>query len=159
MEITKWSARELSDKIKAGDISVSEAVEVRREPVFAESGSNGPKFTKVEIVCRERMLESLKDAMMKIGITGMTVSHVMGCGAQKGQPEYYRGVKVEPTLLPKIQVDIVVSKVPVREVIETAKKVLYTGHIGDGKIFVYDVENVVKVRTGEEGYAALQDVE
>lgn len=143
----------------SGDVPVSEAVKVRREPVFAESGSNGPKFTKVEIVCRERMLESLKDAMMKIGITGMTVSHVMGCGAQKGQPEYYRGVKVEPTLLPKIQVDIVVSKVPVREVIETAKKVLYTGHIGDGKIFVYDVENVVKVRTGEEGYAALQDVE
>ena len=97
--------------------------------------------------------------MMDIGITGMTVSHVLGCGAQKGQPEYYRGVPVEATLLPKIQVDIVVSKVPVRHVIETAKKVLYTGHIGDGKIFVYDVENVVKVRTGEEGYDALQDVE
>ena len=97
--------------------------------------------------------------MMEIGITGMTVSHVLGCGAQKGQPEYYRGVQIEATLLPKIQVDIVVSKVPVRSVIETAKKVLYTGHIGDGKIFVYDVENVVKVRTGEEGYDALQDVE
>ena len=108
---------------------------------------------------KERMLESLKNAMMKIGITGMTVSHVMGCGTQKGFPEYYRGVVVEPTLLPKIQVDIVVSKVPVRDVIETAKSVLYTGHIGDGKIFVYDVENVVKVRTGEEGYDALQDEE
>lgn len=97
--------------------------------------------------------------MMNIGITGMTVAHVLGCGVQKGKPEYYRGVPMEANLLPKIQVDIVVSKVPVRDVIETAKKVLYTGHIGDGKIFVYDVENVVKVRTGEEGYAALQDVE
>lgn len=145
-----------------GDVPVAEAVEVKIEPAIVEkteSPEGAPKFTKVEIICKERMLETLKDEMMKIGITGMTVSHVMGCGAQKGKPEYYRGVMVEPTLLPKIQVDIVVSKVPVREVIETAKKVLYTGHIGDGKIFVYDVENVVKVRTGEEGYAALQDVE
>ena len=96
---------------------------------------------------------------MNIGITGMTVSHVLGCGMQKGATEYYRGVQIEPSLLPKVQVDIVVSKVPVRAVIEKAKHVLYTGHIGDGKIFVYDVENVVKVRTGEEGYDALQDVE
>ena len=110
-------------------------------------------------ICKEARLETLKNAMMDIGIMGMTVSHVLGCGAQKGKPEYYRGVQVEANLLPKVQVDIVVSKVPVRQVIETAKKVLYTGHIGDGKIFVYDVENVVKVRTGEEGYDALQDVE
>ena len=114
---------------------------------------------KIEIVCREARLEALTRAMMDIGITGMTVSHVLGCGAQKGKPEYYRGVQVEATLLPKVQVDVVVSKVPVRQVLETAKKVLYTGHIGDGKIFVYDVENVVKVRTGEEGFDALQDVE
>ena len=117
------------------------------------------KFTKIEIVCKEAKLEPLKTAMMQIGITGMTVSHVLGCGAQKGKPEYYRGVPVDADLLPKVQVDIVVSKVPVRQVIEAAKRVLYTGHIGDGKIFVYDVENVVKVRTGEEGYDALQDVE
>ena len=97
--------------------------------------------------------------MMNLGITGMTVSHVLGCGIQKGKPEYYRGVQVEANLFPKVQVDMVVSAVPVRKVIETAKKVLYTGHIGDGKIFVYDVENVVKVRTGEEGFDALQDVE
>ena len=97
--------------------------------------------------------------MSELGITGMTLSHVMGYGLQKGKPEFYRGVEVETSLLPKVQVDIVVSKVPVRNVIETAKNVLYTGHIGDGKIFVYDVENVVKVRTGEEGYDALQDVE
>ena len=113
----------------------------------------------MEIICKESKFEALKTAMLELGITGMTMSHVLGCGIQKGKPEYYRGVEVEPTLLPKIQLDIVVSKVPVRSLIETAKKVLYTGHIGDGKIFVYDVENVVKVRTGEEGYDALQDVE
>lgn len=143
-----------------GTVPPAEAVEVKTVPDFAASGTaSGAKMTKIEIVCKERMLENLKNAMIGIGITGMTVSHVMGCGVQKGKPEYYRGVEVEPSLLPKVQVDIVVSKVPVREVIETAKKVLYTGHIGDGKIFVYNVENVVKVRTGEEGYDALQDVE
>lgn len=140
----------------SGDTPVSEAIPVKKVPSFDEGA---PKFTKVEIICKEQRFEALKNAMMAIGITGMTVSHVLGCGAQKGQPEYYRGVVVEANLLPKIQVDIVVSKVPVRHVIETAKKTLYTGHIGDGKIFVYDVENVVKVRTGEEGYDALQDVE
>ena len=140
----------------AGDTPVAEAVTVQKVPVFA---GDGPKFTKVEIICKEGRFDALKAAMMKIGITGMTVSHVLGCGIQKGRPEYYRGVQVEANLLPKVQVDIVVSEVPVRKVIETAKKVLYTGHIGDGKIFVYDVENVVKVRTGEEGYDALQDVE
>ena len=139
-----------------GDVPVAEAVTVKKMPTF-DDGT--PKFTKVEIICKESRFEALKTAMMEIGITGMTVSHVLGCGVQKGKPEYYRGVQVEANLLPKIQVDIVVSKVPVRSVIDTAKKVLYTGHIGDGKIFVYDVENVVKVRTGEEGYDALQDVE
>ena len=139
-----------------GETPVAEAIPVKKMPALDESV---PKFTKVEIICKEPRFEALKDAMMQIGITGMTVSHVLGCGVQKGQPEYYRGVAVEANLLPKIQIDIVVSKVPVRTVIETAKKVLYTGHIGDGKIFVYDVENVVKVRTGEEGYDALQDVE
>ena len=116
-----------------------------------------PKMTKVEIICKESRFDALKNAMMGIGITGMTVSHVLGCGIQGGKPEYYRGVQVETNLLPKVQVDIVVSKVPVQSVIDTAKRALYTGHIGDGKIFVYDVENVVKVRTGEEGYDALQD--
>ena len=139
-----------------GEIPVAEAVPVKKVPAF-EDGT--PKFTKVEIICKENRFEALKKAMTELGITGMTVSHVLGCGQQKGKPEYYRGVEVEATLLPKIQVDIVVSKVPVRSVIEAAKEVLYTGHIGDGKIFVYDVENVVKVRTGEEGYDALQDVE
>ena len=139
-----------------GDTPMADAIPVKRVPTFEEGA---PKFTKIEIVCKESRFEALKNAMMKLGITGMTVSHVLGCGAQKGKPEYYRGVQVEANLLPKVQVDIVVSAVPVRKVIETAKKVLYTGHIGDGKIFVYDVENVVKVRTGEEGFEALQDVE
>ena len=137
-----------------GTTPVAEAIPVKREQSF-----DGHKFTKIEIVFKEEKLYALKDAMSKLGITGMTVSHVMGYGMQKGHTEFYRGVAVETDLRPKVQVDIVVSAIPVRDVIETAKKVLYTGHIGDGKIFVYDVENVVKVRTGEEGYDALQDVE
>ncbi len=140
----------------SGTTPPAEAIPVKREPSF---DTNGHKFTKVEIVFREEKLYALKEAMSKLGITGMTVSHVMGYGMQKGHTEFYRGVAVETDLRPKVQMDIVVSAVPVRDVIETAKKVLYTGHIGDGKIFVYDVENVVKVRTGEEGFDALQDVE
>lgn len=142
--------------VVSGDTPVAEAIPVKKVPAFEEGT---PKFTKIEIVCRESKFEALKNAIMKLGITGMTVSHVLGCGIQKGKPEYYRGIQVEANLFPKVQVDIVVSAVPVRRVIDTAKKVLYTGHIGDGKIFVYDVENVVKVRTGEEGFDALQDVE
>ncbi len=121
-----------------------------------EKAPEAPVYTSVRIVCRPASLENLKQAMNKIGISGMTVTNVMGYGAQKGKPEYYRGTPVDVTLLPKVQVDIVVSKVPVRQVIEAAKKALYTGHIGDGKIFVSDIENVVRVRTGEEGYDALQ---
>ncbi|MDO4460288.1 MAG: P-II family nitrogen regulator, partial [Clostridia bacterium] len=139
-----------------GDIPPAEAIEIKSVPSF-ETSADGVKMTKIEIICKESRLEALKSAMNKIGITGMTVSHVMGCGIQKGRPEYYRGVVYEATLLPKIQVDIVVSTVPVSQVIDAARRVLYTGHIGDGKIFVYNVENVVKVRTGEVGVAALQD--
>ena len=156
-----------------GDTPVAEAVEVKAVPSFGEpviagsatlesgdaaipQNSAAVKFTKVEIICKESKFEKLKRAMAQLGITGMTVTHVMGYGAQKGKPEYYRGVPLDSNLLPKIQVEMVVSAIPVRDVIETAKKALYTGHIGDGKIFVYDVENVVKIRTGEEGYDALQ---
>lgn len=114
---------------------------------------------KVEIICKESRLEALKSAMASIGITGMTVSHVLGYGVQKGKLEYYRGAPVEANLLPKVQVDIVVGSVPVSTVVAAAKKVLYTGHIGDGKIFIYDVENAIKVRTGEEGQDALQGEE
>ena len=143
--------------IATGDVPVAEAIPVKKAPSFVPEGV--PKLTKVEIICKEARFDALKSAMTSLGITGMTVSHVLGCGVQGGRPEYYRGVQIETNLLPKIQVNIVVSKIPVSAVIETAKSALYTGHIGDGKIFVYDVENVVKVRTGEEGYAALQDAE
>ena len=146
-----------------GDVPVAEAVSVthlsENDAAVPAKTTKGTKFTKIEIVCKERMLDKLKDGLLSLGITGMTVTHVMGCGQQKGKPEYYRGIQVEATLLPKIQVEMVVAKVPVRDVIEKAKKILYTGHIGDGKIFVYDVLNVIKVRTGEEGYDALQDEE
>lgn len=119
--------------------------------------ADGKKITKVEIICKESRFEALKAAMDAVGITGMTVTKVLGCGVQKGKTGYYRGVKIESMdLNPKVQVDIVVSAVPVRTLVEAAKKALYTGNIGDGKIFVYDVENVIKVRTGEEGFDALQ---
>ncbi len=115
------------------------------------------KMTKVDIIANQEKFEVLKHALSSIGITGMTVSHVMGCGMQKGSTEFYRGVPVDARLLPKMKVEIVVCKVPVEKVVEVAKNALYTGKIGDGKIFVYDVENVIKVRTGEEAYEALQD--
>mgnify|MGYP000771539105 FL=1 len=143
--------------VETAKFSVDDAV-----PVVVRSDkapASDVKMTKVSILCKQSSFEVLKTAMEEIGVTGMTVSQVLGCGMQKGRPEYYRGVAVEMNLLPKVQVDIVVCKIPVRTVIDTAKKVLYSGHIGDGKIFVYDVENVIKVRTGEEGYNALQDVE
>ena len=157
--VDKYSSYSPVEGISAsvGDTPIAEAIPVKKLPSFVDPES--PKMTKIEIICKEARFDVLKTEMMKLGITGMTVSHVLGCGTQGGKPEYYRGVAVETNLLPKIQVDIVVSKIPVRDVIETAKRVLYTGHIGDGKIFVYDVENVIKVRTGEEGFDALQDVE
>ena len=154
--VDKYTSFSVSEPVVAvtGDTPEAEAIPVKKVPTFTEGM---PKMTKVEIICKESRFDALKNAMTGIGITGMTVSHVLGCGIQGGKPEYYRGVQVETNLLPKVQVDIVVSKVPVQSVIDTAKRALYTGHIGDGKIFVYDVENVVKVRTGEEGYDALQD--
>jgi len=115
------------------------------------------KFSKVTVVCNQSKFEDLKRELGAIGITGITVTQVLGCGQQKGTPEYYRGAPLEITLLPKIKVEVVVCKVPVTQVITATKKALYTGHIGDGKIFVYNVEDVIKVRTGETGYDALQD--
>ncbi len=116
----------------------------------------GVKMTKLVILMKQSRFEAFKQAMNDIEVTGMTVTQVLGCGTQKGRTEYYRGTPTEFNLLPKVQVDIVVSKVPVQTVVDATKKVLYTGHIGDGKIFIYDVENVIKIRTGEEGYDALQ---
>ena len=145
------------EDVPAAPVDEAVPVQVRSPRPVASDGA--VKMSNVTILLHMEKFEALKAAMLDIGITGMTVTNVMGCGVQKGKPEYYRGVVQDITLLPRVQVEIVVSKIPVRTVIETAKKVLYTGHIGDGKIFVYDVENVVKVRTGEEGYDALQDVE
>lgn len=150
-----YSAEEVAEAKDAGvEIPVSQAVPVTK--VTSGEHANAD-FNKVVIITRQSKFEALKKAMNEVGITGMTVANVMGCGMQKGVSEYYRGVPVDINLLPKIKVEIVVSKVPVRTVIDAAKKALYTGHIGDGKIFVYSVDNVVKVRTGEEGYDALQN--
>ena len=145
-------------KMAKDPVPVEQAVpvELRSAPEGTASASD-VKLTKIAIVAKQSMFEALKEAMNNIGVTGMTVTNVLGCGVQKGAPEYYRGVEVDMHLLPKIKVEIVVCKVPVKTVIEAAKKALYTGHIGDGKIFVYDVEDVIKVRTGETGFDALQD--
>ena len=126
-------------------------------PVTKGTSKPNAKFHQVTIITRQSKFNELKSAMNDINVTGMTVTNVMGCGVQHGKTEKYRGVEMDMTVLPKIKVDIVVSEVPVDLVVTAAKEVLYTGNIGDGKIFVYDVENVVKVRTGEEGYEALQN--
>ncbi|HIX89423.1 MAG TPA: ammonium transporter [Candidatus Agathobaculum pullicola] len=136
-------------------VAVEKAVPVTK--VTTEGSDH--KLTKIVIVTKQSKFEVLKEALGAIGVSGMTVTNVIGCGVQKGAAEYYRGAEVDVTLLPKIKMEVVVSKIPVETVVETVKKVLYTGHIGDGKIFVYDVENVIKVRTGAEGFDALQDDE
>ncbi|MCM1525093.1 MAG: P-II family nitrogen regulator [Ruminococcus sp.] len=113
----------------------------------------------MSIICKQNRFEPLKRALSDIGVTGVTVTQVLGCGTQRGASEYYRGTPVEASLLPKVKVEVVVCKVPVEEVVNTARKALYSGHIGDGKIFIYNVEDVVRIRTGEVGYDALQDSE
>ena len=140
------------------NVPVTQAVPVQLAGKY-DMATDGTKITKIDILLKQSKLEALKEEMDKLGITGMTVSQVLGCGAQKGKAEYYRGVAIESNLLPKMKVEIVVCKVPVKAVVDAAVKALYTGHIGDGKIFIYDVEDVVKVRTGETGYDAMQDVE
>lgn len=152
------STSEIATTIDTGKVTPEVAIPVEKVAKTPSVGSD-VKMTQIRIITKESQFETLKIAMNRIGITGMTVNHVLGCGMQKGATELYRGTPLEINLLPKIQVDIVVCKVPVETVVETAKRVLYTGHIGDGKIFIYDVENVIKVRTGQEGYSALQDVE
>ena len=136
-------------------VSVEKAVTVENYTTPAPDDSS--RITKVVVVFKQTKLQDFIAAMESIGVTGITVTNVLGCGMQKGQQEYYRGAVVETNLLPKVKAEIVVCRVPVRTVINAAKSALYTGHIGDGKIFVCDVENVVKIRTGEEGYDALQD--
>ncbi len=140
------------DYVKASDAQKNAAVKVVKAPIESD-------INKVVIIAKLSRYDRLKKALNDLGVTGMTVTQVMGCGIQKGAGEKYRGVEMDATLLPKIKVEVVVSKIPVDNVVEAAKKALYTGHIGDGKIFVYAVNRVVKVRTGEEDIAALQDVE
>ncbi|MBO6137379.1 MAG: ammonium transporter [Lachnospiraceae bacterium] len=146
---------------KASAAQKDAAVKVVRQAVTDENGvlSYDTGMHKVSIIAKLSRFDTLKKALNELGVTGMTVTQVMGCGIQKGAGEYYRGVELDATLLPKIKVEVIVSEIPVDRVIESAKKALYTGHIGDGKIFVYNVTRVVKIRTGEEDYDALQDVE
>ncbi len=140
-------------------VNVDKAVPVKVVSSESSNKDDAVKITKISILCNQTKFEELKNALNNIGVTGITVSNVLGCGVQKGATKFYRGAPIDMTLRPKVQVDVVVAKVPVAQVIETAKNTLYTGKIGDGKIFVYDVENVVKVRTGEEGFDALQGVD
>ena len=146
-------------QIAAGTKSEQEVTVVSPEVAIPIRYNAAPdaKMTKVVIVTKQSKFEELKTALENVGITGMTVTQVLGCGMQKGSKEFYRGVEVETQLLPKVKVEIVICKVPVDTLVNAVKKALYTGNVGDGKIFVYDVENVIKVRTGEEGYDALQD--
>ena len=153
MDVNENTDLGTSDYEEASDVKKNAAVKVVAMPHDATG------MYKVVIIAKLSRYDHLKKAMNDIGVTGMTVTQVMGCGIQKGSGEKYRGAEVDATLLPKVKVEVVVSKIPVDRVVEAAKKALYTGHIGDGKIFVYDVAKVVKVRTGEEDLAALQDVE
>ncbi|MBQ7840987.1 MAG: ammonium transporter [Lachnospiraceae bacterium] len=154
MDVNENTDLGTSDYEKASEVQKAAAVKVAQAPAAADTG-----IYKVVIIAKLSRYEKIKKAMNDLGVTGMTVTQVMGCGIQKGAGSMYRGVEVDATLLPKVKIEVVVSKIPVADVIEAAKKTLYTGHIGDGKIFVYNVSQVVKVRTGEEGFAALQDVE
>ena len=139
---------------EANELQKRAAVPVVSTPIYSDS-----HIYKVVIIAKLSRYDKLRRAMNDLGVTGMTVTQVMGCGVQKGSGEMYRGVEMDATLLPKIKLEVVISKISVDDVIEAAKKALYTGHIGDGKIFVYTLDNVVKIRTGEEGAAALADVE
>ncbi|MGN0632988.1 MAG: ammonium transporter [Oscillospiraceae bacterium] len=138
-------------------VPVEKAIDVESYTTDAPNADGSPKISKIVIICKQQKLNALMEALEAIEVTGLTVTNVLGCGMQKGKTEYYRGTEVEANLLPKVKVEVVVCKVPARKVVETAKSALYTGHIGDGKIFVYPIDNVIKVRTGEEGYSALQD--
>lgn len=156
MEVNENTDLGEDDYVKATDQQIAAAVPVTRTETV---GGNQTGMYKVSIIAKHSRYELLKSELNKIGITGMTVTQVMGCGIQKGAGEKYRGVEMDINVLPKMKLEIIIGNVPLDKVIETAKKALYTGHIGDGKIFVYDVQKVVKVRTGEEDFAALKDVE
>ena len=157
MEVNENTDLGNADYESASAVQKNAAVKVVEMPDVAAASATG--IFKVVIISKLSRYEKVKKVMNDLGVTGMTVTQVMGCGVQKGAGEMYRGVEMDATLLPKVKIEVVVSKIPVDSVIEAAKKALYTGHIGDGKIFVYNVDKVVKIRTGEEDFAALQDVE
>ena len=156
MDISNTMTMDVNENTSLG-VDTASTVETYHEAMPLETPATG--IYKVVILARLSRYDALKKAMNDLGVTGMTVTQVMGCGIQKGAGEKYRGVELDATLLPKVKVEIVVSKIPVESVVAAAKKALYTGHIGDGKIFVYNVAKVVKIRTGEEDFNALQDVE
>ena len=162
MDVNENTDLGVEEYASASQVQKDAAVPVVDTTVPVENASFAPVSSglhKVVIVAKLSRYDKLRRALNELGVTGMTVTQVMGCGIQKGSGEKYRGAELDATLLPKIKVEVIVGKIPVADVVETAKRTLYTGHIGDGKIFVYDVAQVVKVRTGEEGIAALQDVE
>ena len=161
MDISNTMTMSVNENTSLGIEDYDKASDTLRDAAVStiDTARRDTGMYKVSIVCKLSRYDMLKKAMNDLGVTGMTVTQVMGCGVQKGAGEWYRGVEMDATLLPKVMVDVVVSKIPVDDVIKAAKKALYTGHIGDGKIFVYSVDRVVKVRTGEENYRALQDVE
>ncbi len=163
MDISNTMTMDVNENTDLGVADYESASEAQKKAAIKVSAASDLTLAegiyKIVVIAKLSRFESLKKALNDLGVTGMTMTQVMGCGIQKGAGEMYRGVEVDATLLPKIKVEVVVSKIPVADVIEAAKKALYTGHIGDGKIFVYNVDKVVKVRTGEEDYAALQDVE
>ena len=166
MDIANTMTMEINENTNLGSDVYEEASEAKRNaavPVIRADTAAIPEISsgisKVVIIAKLTRYDALKRCMNDLGVTGMTVTQVMGCGIEKGAGERYRGVEIDATLLPKVKLEVVVSAIPVDEVIKAAKKALYTGHIGDGKIFVYPVSRVVKIRTGEEGFAALQDVE
>jgi Amt family ammonium transporter len=162
MDISNSMIMEENENTQLGSDSYEEASEAQKNAAVKVSqvpAASATGIYKVVIIAKLARYDVLRKAMNAIGVTGMTVTQVMGCGIQKGAGEKYRGAEIDATLLPKVKVEVVVSAIPVEKVIESAKKVLYTGHIGDGKIFVYNVDKVVKIRTGEEDLAALADVE
>ncbi len=161
MDISNTMTMELNEHTDLGtDVcDVAVGAQTMDDAASANFGESASSIYKVVVIARLERYDHLKKAMNSLGVTGMTVTQVMGCGIQKGAGEMYRGVEMDATLLPKVKIEVVVSKIPVEQVVEAAKRALYTGHIGDGKIFVYNVSRVVKIRTGEENYAALQDVE
>ena len=156
MDVNENTDLGTGDYAEATDFQKAAAVKVVRTTAVDVPDTG---MYKVSIICKLSRFDELKKELNDLGVTGMTMTQVMGCGVQKGSGSKYRGAEIDATLLPKVKVEVIVSTIPVDKVIETAKKALYTGHIGDGKIFVYHVARVVKVRTGEEDFAALADVE